>query len=1138
MDIINKDGGVNKKLLVIGSEKDHVDTSHIDPGLVTLQSSGSRTTTGFQELDFLLNLCLAQIIVVEGHTGTGKTSLMEYSCQNSLNDFKFILYIHLHKSVQTLQELATELEATEMNKAGTRTLIVLDGLDELVRKENWQSTIFADILFRKTFPLSSILVCSRPSGLLHVRDCIYIDHQFKLKGLSVTNPSSKLNPLKFQEHWIIAMCEQHPVILELCQIPLIAELVCQFFRKEKADATLTDMLTYIVIEVMKREMKRQGHEIQHNLRLHDLPEDISSDFKNIGKLAFESLVSRNVFSNSDEVNRFLSAFHLNNSFAVNESECFGLVETVSDGQIEFLHPLIQQFLASYHLHMQPPLDQLVMIHQYVSKLLCQCDSVGYLLPFFFGLTWQKNSELDLNPTKLMFTTLIEFLASCFELEEVDRSIHNLTFILCIAETKDNELWKKLVTKLGSDLCLWLSSEDIKRHKWTIATMVSCSQVREWNINASNFGISDELELYIGVRLNKVEIPSMDRSVVTLSPRMGIEAASKKQAEAEIFSQYPDKIVAVMNHFQCRAVREILQRAFAMFANKIRLKGDSSNPAYVSFLSCGCFQNSLENNLRFCPYVPFHFLQVTSKKTLKKLQEEHGVHLAAKHDGKAVELVILLKPCMRRIIFSHKSREHLIVIMSEELAQNPIGKGAIACMVADIESTNTESCTVCTDESFSISKSEMVLPNLPLPSKIEENIRTATVLPQVITAETSHVPIPILHPIMHGVPEHEEPLLAQQQLLNRDTPFDNIEKGNGTSLGSGSPHMHHFPPPTPGRQHLTTTPTPMATQQTAHGKSNIKPGAVLFTSVPREIPADLIHPLPDETHQLRRGGNGQIFRGTIGGMNVVYKKTNYRSREYSIITKLNHKNIVRLLAFMYGEENPAHKRRHYCYHIMPQLTGDCARMLTDKKELTIRELHKKHGNNIRKMGIIRGNLKFLLKEILQGIRYLHSLRIAHRDIKGSNILLKFHCACTNPLECGCDTKYQAQICDFDAGVELDDSERLPHTLIGSKASSHPSRLQYTCVPVGTNGFRSPECSMLVISNSPDGFSPTITTRCDIWSLGILTIRMLIGATGPSTQRQMALLLLYYHRQRYMHEGLHKRGYLEVDRIVTDKLLSVS
>ena len=137
-------------------------------------------------------------------------------------------------------------------------------------------------------------------------------------------------------------------------------------------------------------------------------------------------------------------------------------------------------------------------------------------------------------------------------------------------------------------------------------------------------LCDELEPYIGARLNKLEIPSMEPNIIILSPKVSIEITSKRQRDAGKFTHLPNKKAQVMNQFQCQAIREILQRAFAMYAEKMRLKGDSSNPAYVSFLSCECFQKSLEKNLKFDPPLPSHFLPVSSAKTLRKLQEEHGV----------------------------------------------------------------------------------------------------------------------------------------------------------------------------------------------------------------------------------------------------------------------------------------------------------------------------------------------------------------------------------------------------------------------------------------------------------------------------------------------------------------------------------
>ena len=76
---------------------------------------------------------------------------------------------------------------------------------------------------------------------------------------------------------------------------------------------------------------------------------------------------------------------------------------------------------------------------------------------------------------------------------------------------------------------------------------------------------------------------------------------------------------------------------------------------------------------FDPPLPSHFLQVNSAKTLRKLQEEHGVHLAS-HGGEAIELVILLKPYLRRVTLTYRSKVHHIIMMSEALVQKTVGEG--------------------------------------------------------------------------------------------------------------------------------------------------------------------------------------------------------------------------------------------------------------------------------------------------------------------------------------------------------------------------------------------------------------------------------------------------------------------------------
>ena len=97
-----------------------------------------------------------------------------------------------------------------------------------------------------------------------------------------------------------------------------------------------------------------------------------------------------------------------------------------------------------------------------------------------------------------------------------------------------------------------------------------------------------------------------------------------------------------------------------------------------------------------------------------------------------------------------------------------------------------------------------------------------------------------------------------------------------------------------------------------------------------------------------------------------------------------------------------------YHYLPKLSGDLARLLTDHEELSLAEYHIVNRYNPRVMGVAVGNVKYILSQILQGMHYLHEMHIAHRDLKASNILVKFFCNCDHPLSCGCQVKYQVNM----------------------------------------------------------------------------------------------------------------------------------
>ncbi|GLJ51885.1 hypothetical protein SUGI_1102290 [Cryptomeria japonica] len=144
---------------------------------------------------------------------------------------------------------------------------------------------------------------------------------------------------------------------------------------------------------------------------------------------------------------------------------------------------------------------------------------------------------------------------------------------------------------------------------------------------------------------------------------------------------------------------------------------------------------------------------------------------------------------------------------------------------------------------------------------------------------------------------------------------------------------------------------------------------------------------DQANKLGEGGFGEVFKGTLkNGKDVAVKKlilgqsaraVSEFEREVKLISNVHHKNLVRLLGCCrQGQE------RLLVYEYMPNSSLDRKLFGEQRNPLSWKERFK----------IILGTAR--------GLAYLHEefhVRIIHRDIKSSNILL--------------DQNFEAKLADF-------------------------------------------------------------------------------------------------------------------------------
>ncbi|KDP33143.1 hypothetical protein JCGZ_13535 [Jatropha curcas] len=200
------------------------------------------------------------------------------------------------------------------------------------------------------------------------------------------------------------------------------------------------------------------------------------------------------------------------------------------------------------------------------------------------------------------------------------------------------------------------------------------------------------------------------------------------------------------------------------------------------------------------------------------------------------------------------------------------------------------------------------------------------------------------------------------------------------------------------------------------------------------------------NKLGQGGFGPVYKGKFAdGQEIAVKRLSRTSgqgliefkNELILIAKLQHMNLVRLLGFCIQEEE-----RLLIYEYLPNKSLDSFIFDQSRKQLL---------NWRKRYNIIEG--------IVQGLTYLHKysrLRIIHRDLKASNILL--------------DKDMVPKISDFG----------MARIFRATESEANTNRI------VGTYGYMSPEYAMEGI----------FSIKSDVYSFGVLTLEIISGRRNHS------------------------------------------
>ena len=328
------------------------------------------------------------LILIEGAPGIGKTVLSkEIACQwaeNKLLNLKklvFLLFLRdpkLQKMV-TLENLTqylcsnnkrgSDLSEYLLQTEGKDLTIIFDGYDEM-SEEDRSNSLVAKIIRRDILPECDLVVTSRPTASLHLRDMA--DCRVEVLGFMEEDRLDYVQHALEGSHDKIKVLQTYlksnSTINALCYIPLnMTILLCLYedisglqntalnadsIQEIGLPNTQTEMYEKFILMTITRCIKRSNNSFSNKrLKISEIPEPYNQIFNELLQLAYHPLTKDKIVFNSDE--EFVQQF----CKSLKSGNCQGLgllkvTEHVDNVSFHFLHFSIQEYLAAYYIASQ------------------------------------------------------------------------------------------------------------------------------------------------------------------------------------------------------------------------------------------------------------------------------------------------------------------------------------------------------------------------------------------------------------------------------------------------------------------------------------------------------------------------------------------------------------------------------------------------------------------------------------------------------------------------------------------------------------------------------------------------------------------------------------------------------------------